>query len=481
MGLKAKVIKGAKWNIVSVGVNSLVQILRIVVLSRLLDVSDFGLMAIALAIVSFTEIFSDLGFTVPIIHKQNITQNQYSSVFWINVILSVLIMIVLNALAPWIAEYYGEPILQDIVCVLSVIVVVNAFGKIFQTIKIKELDFKFISIVSILSAVLGFLVIFVLAVMDYGIWSLVIGTLAQTIIRQSFYFIYGLKFSVIHFHLNLSEIKEFLSIGSYQVGAQILDFIANKIDVFILGRLIGMDSLGIYNLAKDFILRIYSLFVTLSRSVASAALAKVQDDIERLITFYSKYAFLYALIAVPVFCLVFIYAQEISIIIYGNDKAGVLTFPLCVLSLFGLFNALCAPTASLMIALGRTNYSLQWTLVCAVVNIISVGVAGFWGLHVVLYSQVFSAALLYLLNWKYIINKLIHITLKEYVRIQYIPLVVAVPLMVLFSILHANFSYSIGIILVSVVLFMIGYVILIICFNSYIRNCVKQLKKNLYV
>ena len=131
MSLKNQILSGVKWNTVSVVINTVVQLLRIGVLSRLLDVSDFGILAIALAVVSFTEIFADLGFTVPIIHKQNITEVQYSSVYWINIIVSVIIVCILIVLAPFIASIYDEPRLKSIVMVLSSIVLINAVGKLF--------------------------------------------------------------------------------------------------------------------------------------------------------------------------------------------------------------------------------------------------------------------------------------------------------------------------------------------------------------
>ena len=105
MSLKIQVVKSLGWNTIAVIVNTLAQILRIAVLARLLDTSDFGLVAISLAVVAFCEIFSDLGFTVPLLHKQDINSNEYSSVFWMNVLLSAGIYCVLFLISPIIANY----------------------------------------------------------------------------------------------------------------------------------------------------------------------------------------------------------------------------------------------------------------------------------------------------------------------------------------------------------------------------------------
>ena len=442
MSLKTQVISGAKWNTIAVVVNTAVQMLRIVILSRVLDVSDFGILAIAMAVVSFTEIFADLGFTVPIIHKQNITNEQYSSVFWVNVIMSIAIMGILILASPIISRIYEEPSLTSIICALSSTVVINAFGKIFHTIKTKELEFKFISIVSIVSAVIGFATMVALALLDFGVWSLVLGTIIQTATRQVVYFISGLKSSRIKFHLNLRDITDFLRIGGYQVGAVIMDFWSNKIDVFILGKFIGMEYLGIYNLAKELIIRIYALFVSLSRSIATATFAKMQNDMKQLVESFIKFSKLYAYVIVPCFCMLFIFTSDISSVMYG-DKAALLYEPLKILSIYGIFLGLTAPTTSLMLSLGRSDFSLKWTIINTIINTICICIAGNIGFKVILYSQVALSIILYFLNWKLMVNRLINISLWQYMRPHLSAIIIAIPLVIIFCILTGIIDNSV--------------------------------------
>ena len=457
MGLKQQVLGGVKWNSVSVVVNTVVQLLRMVVLARILDVSDFGILAIAMAIVSFTEIFADLGFTVPIIHKQNITDVQYSSVYWVNIIVSVIIVCVLLVLAPFIASIYNEPRLKSIVMVLSSIVLINAMGKLFQTIKTKEMDFKFISIVSIVCALIGFVTTLVLALLDFNVWSLVIGTMVQTLIRQMIYCINGLKCIKISFQIKFGEIKDFLSIGGYHIGAQIMDFVANKIDVFILGRILGMEALGIYNLAKEFIIKIYATFVSLSRSVMTSAFAKIQESANQLKQLMIKYCQLYSYIVVPIFCVLIIFPFEMCSIMYGGEKAELMTVPVRVLAFYGIFTSLCAPVVSLILALGKTNYSLKWTIVCAIANIGFVSIAGFWGINAVLVSQVILSVLLYVLNWKLLVSKMVDISLRQYINMSSKAIGIACVVSLVFLIASKVLGGGFVIFFLMTILFLIVY------------------------
>lgn len=478
MGLKQQVLGGVKWNSVSVVVNTAVQLLRMVVLSRILDVSDFGVLAIAMAVVSFTEIFADLGFTVPIIHKQNITDVQYSSVYWINIIVSVIIVCILIVLAPFIASIYDEPRLKSIVMVLSSIVLINAVGKLFQTIKTKEMDFKFISIVSIVSALIGFVSTLVLALLGFNVWSLVIGTIVQTFIRQITYCINGSKCIKIRFQIKFSEIKDFLSIGGYHIGAQILDYVANKIDVFILGRILGMEALGIYNLAKEFILKICGLFVSLSRSVMTSAFAKIQESATQLKQLMIKYCQLYSYIVVPIFCVLIIFPFEICQIMYGGEKAELMTSPVRLLAFYGIFNSLCAPVASLILALGKTNYSLIWTMVCVVANLCFVSVFSLWGLDAVVASQVGLSILLYILSWKMLIRRLVDISFSQYIKISAKALVIACVISLLFALLAMSCVKGFGGFCVMTIMFLFVYAVIAMYINKIrITDVIKFVKE----
>lgn len=421
MALKEQVANSFKWNTANVIVVSLVQILRMSVLSRILEVSDFGLMAIALMVISFIEIFSDLGFTVPLISKQNISNNEYSSVFWFNLLLSVIIYIILFACASIIAAVYDEPSLTDIIRIIGISIIINAFGKLFQTIKTKELCFKYISIVSIVTALLGFAITLWLALIGLGVFSLVYGTLVQISARQAVYLISGLKDSKISLHFSWNEISTFVKLGSYQVGAQILDFLASKIDIILLGKFVGMDDLGIYNLAKELILKITTFCTSLSRTVMTPAIAKIQNDNEQVKSVFTDYSKLFAICTVPIFACVCIFSDEISMIMYG-DKWVLVSKVLMYLSIYGIFNSLTIPGSTLQLAYGRTDLSLYWTIIiCAVGSLITI-IAAQYGFICIVYSQVLIGIFLFCLSKPVILDRIIRFSIGDYLSFSFIPI-----------------------------------------------------------
>ena len=413
MALRKKVLNGFKWNAAAVFINTIIQLLRISVLARILDTSDFGLMAIALMVIGFTEIFSDLGFTVPIIHKQDISKKQISSVYWINIILSVLIYIVLYISAPIVANLYKDTQLTSIIRIIGIVVVINAFGKIFQTLKTKNLEFKFISLVNIITTIIGFFVTYILALYKFGVLSLVYGTIAQTLLRQVIYSVQGHSARIISFYISIREINDFIRIGANQVGAQILDFVASKVDVMILGRTVGMDNLGIYNLAKELIIKCYALGVSLTRNVMTAALAKLQTNINKFKLVYIKFARYFSLIFGPAFVIIFFFSYEISSAMYG-EKDYLVAPVLKWLSLYGFFYALTNPMTSAQLALGRTDLSLLWTLVISVISALITTIASWHSFELVVISQVIIGIICFILSWFMILRKMVRLSFREY-------------------------------------------------------------------
>ena len=147
MSLRSQSVTGVKWNAVGTLTTTALQMLKLFILARILTKQDFGLLAIATMFLGFTEIFANMGLATGIIHKQDITRDQYSSVFWLNLMLSVALWLLLCAFTPLIAGYYHQPALKQLIPLLSFTLVIDSFGKMFYTLKTKELDFKFISIV----------------------------------------------------------------------------------------------------------------------------------------------------------------------------------------------------------------------------------------------------------------------------------------------------------------------------------------------
>lgn len=413
MSLKEQAVGGVKWNGVGTATVALLQMLKLFIVARFISKSDFGLLALATMVLGFTEIFANMGLATGLIHKQDISRKQYSSVFWLNLILSCIVYAILCAATPLVATYYHEPELNKIIPLIGLQLIISSFGKMFFTFKSKELDFKFISIVSIVSTLLGAAVTVFLAVKGLGVYSIVYGTLLQVVVMQGTYAVSGLRTYRIMFHFKPSEITDLFKIGGYQLGMQVIDYMAAKADIFLIGRFFGQELLGVYNLAKELVMKVVQVINPMITSVAAPAFAKFQDDKERMRISYKKILSILSFLNVPVFAILFVFADPLTLLCYGQDKIAVAWF-VRVLSLWGIFQSIGNPASILMVSLGRTDLGFYWTLIRVVFTFAATYVACLYNIQLLSYVQVALAAVFMVAYWRMMVYKMIQLPLRQY-------------------------------------------------------------------
>lgn len=413
MSLRDKTITSIKWNTLATGITMLIQLLQIAILTHLLEKSDFGIVAIASLVISFTDIFSELGITIALIHKQNITDEEYSSVYWMNITVSVVLCVLTLLMAPLVAHFYNEPILTKIVALFSLKVLFNAFGKMFHTIKVKNLEFGFISKVRILTSFLGMIVTVALAYFQFGVMSLVYGQLFSVGLNQSIYAISGWKSQRILFHFSFKEVKSFLSIGLYQLGTHIVDFIASRLDVFLIGKFFSMDDLGVYNIAKDLIIKPFAVINNITTSVFSSAFARIQNDVQALILYFSKLIKGTAVISVPLYAILFLVSDFVVKILYAPNFSEVSVY-IRLLAFFGIFSAITSQAGSIMIAKGRTDLGLKWAFLRIVLSVAFLLGFVHFGLHAVALGQSAMAVAEVFLYFIIVIKPIVPVSISLY-------------------------------------------------------------------
>lgn len=440
MSLKQSAVSGLKWNTVSTVVCLLIQMVRIAILTRLLEKADFGLVATAMMVIAFTDIFSQLGLTSAIIHKQDITRDQYSSLYWLNLGMSIVIFLLICALSPALALFFKEESLSRIIPLLGIQVILNAFGKIFQTIKQKYLEFDFISKVRIFSTFVGFVFTVFLALKDFGVYSLVYGQLLQTLINQLFFVVAGFKTSRIRFHFKFAETVEFIRIGVYQLGSQVLDFIANKIDIFLIGRFFGMDDLGVYNLAKDLINKPYQSINSLVSSVASSYFAFIQDQVAKVVGNFKKIISMVSKLTIPIYTAMFAFSESIVEIMY--PKFPEVALLLRIMALIGIMNSVNSQSGSLQIAFGRTDLGFRWTVIRVVSTTLAIVAASSFSIFTVAYIQLILGVIFFYVYWFLTIKPIIPISFPEYIEPVKEPFLVISLLALAVTLVHHVFGCS---------------------------------------
>lgn len=361
MTLKDKAIKGVKWTSLSSLITTILQLLQLGILARLLEPSAFGLMALVMVVIGFSQAFLDMGISNAIIHKQKITKDQLSTLYWVNVLTGFFLFFIVNLIAPFIAEFYKEPELTNLILIIGVTFVIQPFGQQFMVLWQKDMKFNEIAKIAIINKLMSLIVSVYLAYKGYGVYSLVYGVLAGVVIQtlQSMYL--GLKEFRPVFVFKLSEIRNILSFGAYQMGSNSINHISANIDKIIIGKFIGIEALGFYNLAWQLVTFPLSKINPVINNVAFPLYAKVQYNSIKISHYYTKSLSVLFLLTVPLLVFMFFYSNEIVHLVYGenwNETANLLK----ILVFVGLLKTVSNPSGSLILAIGRADFGFWWNV-----------------------------------------------------------------------------------------------------------------------
>ena len=269
-------------------ITSIVQLLRLSILTHFLQKADFGIVAIITFILGLTFTFTDLGFSSAIIYKQDLNKKDFSSLFWIQLIVFILLYIVISLFSPIVANFYNESSISYLMPIALLDLVLQGIGKLYDSVLQKEMKFKEIAVRNITAAILSLIIAFILAKNDAGIYSLILSTLLNSAILNLTNFILGQKQYAIIPYISFKNSIGLMKIGLYLTGTQILDYISSKIDVMIIGKFLGTETLGIYNLSKEILYKLIVLINTIGNKVTLPILAKAQSDIQILCSYYKK-------------------------------------------------------------------------------------------------------------------------------------------------------------------------------------------------
>ena len=174
-------MSNARWLTLSQAARILLQLVSLFILSRLLQPSEYGLLAMATVAVNFAYLLRDMGTAAAVVQKQNLTDQTTNTVFWLNVGMGWLLAVVLMALSPFLAVYFRIERLTPVLCLLAVVFPITSASAVHQSLLERSSGFKTLARVEMVSAVVGLVVAVVLAYRGFGVYSLVWQTLASAI------------------------------------------------------------------------------------------------------------------------------------------------------------------------------------------------------------------------------------------------------------------------------------------------------------
>jgi O-antigen/teichoic acid export membrane protein len=414
LSLKSQAISGVKWTTLSTIITTILQLIQLAILARFLDPSAFGLMALVMVVVGFSQAFLDMGISNAIIHKQEIIKDQLSTLYWVNVLAGFALFIVISAISPLVASFYHEPELTMLIILVGVTFLIQPFGQQFMVLWQKEMRFSEIAKIDIASKFISLMVSVYFAYEGYGVYALVYGTLAGVAVQTILFMYKGLQEHKPSFVFKLNEIKEFLSFGAYQMGERSINYFTSQADTIIIGKLLGMEALGLYNLVKQIIEKSVYTLNSIMNKITFPMFSKIQNDEIKLKEIYLKVLGILTFIQYPILATQFFYGYDILLFILGDKWIGTEEL-IKLFAIYSLFLVYGNPTGALLLSKGKANWGFYSNAVYFVLYPVSIYLfINLYGLNGALYGYIFIGLLSIYPYWKLMISKLINVEFFEY-------------------------------------------------------------------
>ena len=396
--IKSQTIKGVIWSTIERFSMQGVQFILGIIMARLLTPDDYGLIGMIYVFMSISQVFIDGGFTNALIQKQNRNETDFSTVFYVNLIISIFFYLLLFASAPLIAEYYNQPLLTDITRVYSINLILNSLVAVNRTKLMIAVDFKTQTKISFSAALISGIIGVCCALIGYGVWALVIQTLISAILNiiLSFYFVRWIPLWTFSF----TSFKNLFSYGSKLLVSSLISNIYSNLYVFFIGKKFSTYSLGLYTRADHFAQFASSNLGNILSRVSFPVLSQIQDDNERLIHAYRKYIQMSAFIIFPIILGLCGIAKPLILILLSEKWMDCIIL-LQILSFSYLWNCITTINLNLLNVKGRSDLVLRLEIIKKSIAFTILFISLFYDLETICWGSAIYAFIAFYLNTYY--------------------------------------------------------------------------------
>ena len=377
MDLKKKVITGFCWSAGGRFLSQLITWAITLIVIRLLTPADYGLMAMAGIFTGFLALLNELGLGAALVQGEDFEKHFLRKVFGLVFTVNFFLFMLLLFAAPLIASFFKEQRITPIIRVLSFQFIMMGLSTIPQSLLMRAMNFKKISVVDFVSGIVGSLTTLILALMKGGVWSLVWGSLASNFVRTI-----GLNLiqpSVRFPRFSFNGMRQIMSFGGYVTIGRILWYFYNQADIFIIGKLLGKDVLGFYSIGMELASLPMDKISGILNQIAFPAFSSIKKDPEKVKGHFLKSVRIISFTAFPVLWGISSISQEIVAILLG-DKWRLAALPLQLLSLLIPFRMLSNITYPVLMGLGRPDIVFLNVLLYAVVMPLAILIGVQWGI-----------------------------------------------------------------------------------------------------
>lgn len=403
--LKEKMLGAVAWSSVDRVGQQAIQFVIGLFLLRILSPDDYGLYGMVIIFSALSMILSDGGFAHALIRKQKADDTDYCSVFYVNIFISASLYAILFFSAPYIADFYNQPVLVDISRVLFLGILFNAAYLIPASLLHKEMDFKTMAKVNISSTTISYMVGISLALTGYGVWSLIIQQVLYHFFRLTGFYYFVKWHPKLLF--SIKAVRELWKFSMHLLGTSVLNVIFNSIYTIIFGKFYTKTEVGYYTnankLSETFIFSFQSILVNSSYSLFS----KIQDQTERLTRIFREIVGKTSLVVFPVLFVLIIIIDPFTFVVL-KEKWLPSIFYFRILCVAGLFIPLYNLNISLLNSRGKSKISFRLEIIKKAIILLSIFICFSYGAQAMIIGYAAACIISYFVSMLYIRQELQH-------------------------------------------------------------------------
>ena len=361
--LARSAVRGGSVTLAAQGVKVVVQLAAITALSRLLDPRDFGLVAMAVAVIGFAELFKDLGLSLATIQRPTITQDQASTLFWINAASGFALAILTAMISPLVARCYGEPRLIAVTAALATILALGGLTVQPQALIRRRMAFGILAVIEVASLVIGVAAAVAVALAGGGYWGLVVQPIAAaTATAMGVFLLSDWRPSL---RVRWAETRPLLAFGADMAGCNVLSYLSKTLDNVLIGGCWGPSQLGIYSRAYGILMLPITQINGPISAVAIPVLSRLAHEPKAFSAQYVKMLRFMLTLTTPACFFMAIFSSEIVRVLLGGgwSEGGQV---LRVLSVASFVLPVQYAAGWLFASTGRTRlYLVVWVFVAS--------------------------------------------------------------------------------------------------------------------
>ena len=440
MSLNKKAQSGYRWTAGTMLYKTSLHLIELVVLAFFLTPSDIGIIAIIRFIIGISFNFMDMGISPAIIHFDNIKKTELNCLFLLNILMGIFAFILLFSLSNFIAGFYNEEDLAHYLKLTSIVFPIQSIGLQRAVLLKKELKFKVLGKIELIGLSISFISMMGFLFMDFEVFSVIYSNIVLVSVMT--FLLMRDSWKSISFEIDkFNGIRRYFKFGLYQSGEKFLNYFNKEFDTLLIGKILGMDALGFYSIAKSIAMRPSQIINPVFTKVSFPLMAKFSRRKSMLRRIYLKILSIVNSINFPLQFILILFAHSLVFLFFGAKWSSSIII-LQIISAIYLIRSTGNPSGSLLMATGNVERSFYWNLVKLTILPLTIYIGSFWGIIGVTVSMLVFQILIIVPVWMFLYKNTIDLKFLPYIQTLFKPLLLSsIPIIILIP-LYYLFDYT---------------------------------------